>query len=374
MKRMLFCFFSLCLYVAVQAQQRTITVSNSLTQGREELIEIPWTQVMNAFSSLDTANFKVINATTKKEYPYQLEYKGTSQVQHLLVQLSIPAKGAVRLQLVKGKAKPVVAKTFCRYVPERKDDFAWENDRIAHRMYGRALEKTPGEMAYGVDVWVKRTDRLVINERYRIGEYHVDHGDGMDYYHVGLTLGAGSIAPYIHDTIWFPRNYSEWKVLDNGPLRSTFQVGYDEWTAAGRKVKVKKTISIDAGSQLSKNEVIFETEANDPLPVVTGIIKRKEAGEMLLNEKEGILAYWEPKHGEDGITGVACIMKTPVSQMLVTGEHLLAKTAAQSKIPLIYYSGAAWNKAGLILSASDWFRYLQGFQKSITDPINITIK
>jgi pectinesterase len=31
-------------------------------------------------------------------------------------------------------------KAFGRFVRERFDDFAWENDRIAHRTYGRALE------------------------------------------------------------------------------------------------------------------------------------------------------------------------------------------------------------------------------------------
>ena len=374
MKRILLCFFLLGLLASAEAQQKTITISNSLPLVREQVIEISWTQVINSFPLLDTANFKVINAVTKKEYPYQLEYKGTTQVKNLLIQVKIPASGIVKLQLVKGKPMKFVSKTFCRYVPERKDDFAWENDRIAHRMYGRALEKTPNEMAYGVDVWVKRTDKLVINERYKRGEYHIDHGDGMDYYHVGYTLGAGGIAPYIHDSIWFPRNYNEWKVLDNGPLRSSFQLSYEEWTVAGRKVKVRKTISIDAGSQLSKNEVKFETEGAAALPVVTGIIKREEAGEMLLNEKEGVLAYWEPQHGTDGTTGVGCILTTPVTRMLVKQGHLLAETLAREETALIYYNGAAWTKAGLILSANDWFQYLQTFQNNIKNPLHISIQ
>lgn len=67
-----------------------------------------------------------------------------------------------------------------RYVPERKGDFAWENDKITFRMYGKVLESTPKEMAYGIDVWVKKTDRMVLNERYKRGHYHDDLGDGMD--------------------------------------------------------------------------------------------------------------------------------------------------------------------------------------------------
>ena len=34
----------------------------------------------------------------------------------------------------------VKAKVYGRYVPERKDDFAWENEYAAFRMYGPALK------------------------------------------------------------------------------------------------------------------------------------------------------------------------------------------------------------------------------------------
>ncbi len=360
---------------AISAQQKTIRISNPLPlQRHEEVIEISWKEISKAYPLLDTSNFKVIDAVTKKEYPYQLAYKGNKEVQHLLIQLTIPAKATIQLQLVKGKPKPVAVKTYCRYIKERKDDFAWENDRIAHRMYGKALEQTPAEMAYGIDVWVKRTNRLVLNERYQRADYHTDHGDGLDYYHVGLSLGAGAIAPYMHDTIWFPKNYRASKVFDNGPLRSTFQLIYDEWNVAGKKVRMTKTVSIDAGSQMTKQEIRFETLTNDSLPVVTGIIKRKEQGEMLLNEKDGILAYWEPQHGNDGTTGVACISTTPIISMLVNKDHLLAQTYAQTNHSFIYYSGAAWSKAGQITSSKEWFQYLVNFQNNIKNPLIISIK
>ncbi len=374
MKKTTFCCLLICLAFFANAQ-KTIVVTNPLTaQRQEEVIEIPWAQIAKAYPGLDTAHFKVINSITKKELPFQLEYKGMQEVQNLLVQLSVPAKGSVILQLVSGKAKAFPSKTFARYVPERKDDFAWENDKIAFRMYGKALESTPKEMAYGMDVWVKRTDRLIINERYKRGEYHVDHGDGMDYYHVGLTLGAGDIAPFIHDTIWFPKNYRDWKVLDNGPLRSTFQLSYEEWTAAGRKLKATKTISLDAGSQFNKIDVTYETSDNQALPLVVGIIKRKEAGSMLMDEKKSVVGYWEPQHGVDGTTGVACIATTPVSQMMVGQGQLLAETKLPSTGSLVYYNGAAWDKAGQITSANDWFGHIYSFQNRINNPLRISIK
>ena len=103
--------------------------------------------------------------------------------------------------------------------PERVDDIAWENDRTAYRLYGPALQKS-GERAFGIDVWLKNTPELEVEQRYntelsnhkRIQElkskgkndeafqleiattYHFDHGNGLDCYKVGPTLGCGAPA------------------------------------------------------------------------------------------------------------------------------------------------------------------------------------
>ena len=72
--------------------------------------------------------------------------------------------------------KKYLCGTFCRFVPERSDDFAWENDRIAFRMYGPALERT-GEISSGIDIWAKRTRKPVIERWYYRTDYHKDHRD-----------------------------------------------------------------------------------------------------------------------------------------------------------------------------------------------------
>jgi len=41
-----------------------------------------------------------------------------------------------------------------RLVPERKDDFTWENNRSAFRLYGPALKAT-GEISNGMDFWAE---------------------------------------------------------------------------------------------------------------------------------------------------------------------------------------------------------------------------
>jgi len=375
MKAIYILLFTLCCQASYsvfgQTTKPAILISNPSDMAHNaEVVAIPWSLVTTKYPNLDTANFQVILSSTKKELPWQLEHRGEKTIQNLLVQVDVPAKKTLQLTIQKGKPLAIASKTFGRYVPERKDDFAWENDKIAFRMYGKALEGTT-ENAYGMDVWVKRTDKLVLNERYQRGNYHIDNGDGMDYYHVGFSLGAGNMMPYVNDSIYYSQNYHRWRVLDNGPLRTTFRLEYDSWSVNGLPVTASKTISLDAGSQLSRVEVSYKYPTPSPLPVVVGIIKRKEPGALLLDEQQGILGYWEPEHGADGITGVGSILLTPITQMTVNTRQLLAQTVTQKDTPIVYYTGAAWNKANVINTSAAWFGYLQNFRAKLMQPLRV---
>ncbi|NBU36028.1 MAG: DUF4861 domain-containing protein [Bacteroidetes bacterium] len=91
----------------------------------------------------------MVNAATNEQIPFQFELKGEKKIDQLLIQVSIPKQSSINLSIWKEKAQIQNTKTYGRFVPERKEDFAWENDKIAFRMYGKELENTPKEMAYG---------------------------------------------------------------------------------------------------------------------------------------------------------------------------------------------------------------------------------
>ena len=352
----------------------TISIfNNSKVSLTNNVVEIPWSQIQSKLINVDTAKLILLDAVSKKQIPFQFEKKGSNYIQNLLLQLTVSAKQSRNIILCYGIRDAFETKTYGRYVPERKDDFAWENDKIAFRMYGKALELTPVEMGYGTDVWVKRTNRLILNERYKRGEYHIDHGDGMDYYHVGHSLGAGSMMPFLNDSICYSRNYVDYKILDNGPLRTTFQLIYNEWKVGDINLKAIKTISLDAGSQLNKISVQYITSDVEEIPVVAGIITRKDLGVKYLNEQNGIMSYWEPTHGEDGTIGVACIFPSLVKKMLEVNEQLLVKANADKKNQITYYSGACWDKGGDFLNAKSWNLYLENYKTLLDYPILVKV-
>jgi len=301
-----------------------------------------------------------------------LEYHGNKNPVNLLLLTTLAPGSKIYALITNENPSYFKARTYARFVPERYDDFAWENDRIAFRVYGKALGKVPAEMAYGQDVWAKRTSEMVINKWYKRADYHVDHGEGLDFYDVGFSLGAGSSDPYVNDSIYYSKNFRTQKVLDNGPLRSTFQLGYEAWNVNGQTVTESKIISLDAGSQLNKMETVYTFSNDNELPVAVGIVKRKGNGTMLLDEKNGIMGYWEPQHGKDGTLGIGAVMEGRVDKMKTSDNHLLTIIHVNSKKPFVYYTGAAWDKAGLVNNSDEWFTYLRNFKQEIQRPVTVT--
>lgn len=344
-------------------------------ERREEIIELPYEKLTEKIRNATNKKIKIVDCLTGAEILYQLEFRGEKKPANLLLQVSLMPGVKLFAHIIEEKPSAIITKTYARFVPERFDDFTWENDRIAFRMFGTELEKTiekgANENAYGIDVWSKRTPDFIIDKWYKSADYHTDFGEGLDFYHVGFTLGAGNIAPYINDSIYYSKNYRRYKVLENGPLRSSFQLNYDDWDVNGIPVGVSKIISLDAGSQLNKMEVTYSFKNKNVLPVAVGIVKRPENGNILLDEKQGVMAYWEPQHGNDGTIGVGCITTEPVTEMKVNKDQLLLISNANAQKPFVYYTGAAWDKAGFITTAQQWFKYLENYQYKRQHPVII---
>jgi len=355
------------------AQQPLARIRIKNTSEMERIAEVVEVKFTGLLTKINGAPFRVIETTNKKEIPYQLEFKGSDKPLNLLLQITILKPGQeITFDLISGQAAKPEPKTFARYVPERKDDFAWENDVIAFRMYGKALE-TASDNATGTDIWSKRTDKLVINKWYKENNYHTDLGEGMDYYQVGITLGAGDIAPFVKDSIILSKNYHYFKVLDNGPLRSTFQLGYDSWKAGDVDISATKTISLNAGSQMNRIEVKYNIKGGDQTDVVSGIVKRKDAGSIFLDEKNGVMGYWEPEVINKGIMGIG-ILTSNSKEMKMAKGHLLSRSSIQNNVPFVYYNGGAWNRAGRITTSAEWFNYLTDYKYKLDNPLVVTVE
>jgi len=361
---------------AVQAASDNliITVSNSSKSDRmAETIEIEW-QKLKKLNDLNPKEIIVKDIETGKEIPSQVVYNGAETPQALIFQTNLTSTETRKFIIEKGVPGNYPSKVYGRKVPERFDDFAWENDKVAFRMYGEALESQKG-MAKGIDFWAKRTSNLVIDKWYKSEDYHNDNGEGVDAYHVGITLGAGNAEPFFNNEIVYPINYSQYKILDQGPIRFTFQLMYKPFKVNGVEVKEIKTISLDAGSQL--NKIVNQYETTNDLTIAVGITKHKDDGVKKVDIENRFLAYWDKADGkiDNGMMGVGVIYPlNKVREFKETKEHLLMLVPLKVNQKITYYQGGGWSKSGNFNDESSWFNYLSQFSQKIKNPLKIKIK
>ena len=252
---------------------------------------------------------------------------------------------------------PAIVKTFCRFVPERMDDFAWESDRIAHRMYGPALITGEGTTSSGVDVWVKSTRHMILDKWYKTGKYHNDQGEGLDCYSVSHgklpTRGCGGLGIWDGEKLHVSSNFKTYKVIANGPIRSEFELTYDAWDAGDRKVSEVKHLSIDAGSNFTRVATTFTSDGSKPLNVGIGIAYRG-GGDVTNDLKQGWLAYWEPESAKNGNTACGLVVLEGLKEFTKDEANLLAIATAQPGKPFVFYLGAGWGKSGDFPDAASW--------------------
>jgi hypothetical protein len=269
-------------------------------------------------------------------------------------------------------------RAYGRFVRERFDDFAWENDRIAHRTYGKALITWKGEplTSSAIDIWSKRTAKLVINDWYMVDNYHNDLGEGVDAYSAGPTRGCGGSGVWANGQLFVPQNFVDSRVLANGPLRVMFELVYEPFDVNGVPVSEVLRVSLDAGSQLNHFESFYRRDSggSEPLAVAIGLKKVKDEQKDYRGER-GWLAIWEPVEKDLGRQGLAIIVnQTAVDRLAEDKLNNLLVLKPANTFPVSYWAGFAWDRAGIIPTARAWSKYVSEFAEARRSPIAVTVK
>jgi hypothetical protein len=270
------------------------------------------------------------------------------------------------------------SKAHGRFVRERFDDFAWENDRIAHRTYGKALETWAGEplISSTIDIWSKRTPRMVIDEWYMLDNYHEDSGEGFDDYSAGASRGCGGIGLWAADRLWVSKNFIDSRVLANGPIRVMFELVYDTFDVNGVGVSEVKRVTLDAGSQLDHFQSYFKvfSRPERPVTLTAGIGLKKVKGEQItLNQDHGWVAKWEPMEKNAGEQGLAIISDPElVEKQTQDAKNLLLLVKTPDNVAS-YWAGFCWDKAGAITTFDAWKKYVDDFAAGRRSPVEVSV-
>ena len=366
------------------AAQLTVTAVNKLQIPRaSQTIELTAEQLAPlAAKDLNTVHVK--DAAGKEVIAQAVDTNGDSYHKaDIVIFQSDFAAGETKTFTVSTGSKQEFAreeyKAFGRFVRERFDDFAWENDRIAHRTYGKGLETWDGEplSSSTIDIWSKRTSRMVINDWYMADNYHADHGEGADFYSAGLSRGCGGNGLWSGDRLWTSRNFVNSRVLANGPIRVLFELTYEPFDVNGISVGETKRISLDAGQQLDRFQSDYRiyTRPDKPVTLTSGIgIKKTDGAVRDFNASAGTLVIWEKMAKSAGTQGIALVFDPKEVEKEADDKFsnlVLLKCGPDNSVS--YWAGFCWDKAGHIKDEMSWKKYVDEFAKGLQSPIEVSV-
>ncbi len=375
MKKLFFLLAAAALAACQTDKAVEVEVANPTDVARTaETVELCWTKLSQSIEGLTPKTVVVMNAEGE-EIPSQVIYRGEAEPQALIFQCAVEGGETATFQIAAGTRSEYEQQAFGRQVPERYDDYAWENNLSAYRLYGPALETSPEKLITpGIDVWVKCTEKLVIDEWYAKGDYHHNYGDGMDCYKVGRTLGGGASVPMLEGKFWpMEHNYATCQTLDNGPIRTTVKLVYVPWDVNGTAVSLVKTISLDANQRFNRMENLYEGEFEE-LPTAAGFVrhdvKGTEQGEGWIAMVEAVSDSKQPE--VDGDIYQAIVLPGAELNADLLG-HTLAVKAVKSGEKMTYYSASGWSQGG-VENMEDWIETIKEQAAMVESPLQVTIK
>jgi pectinesterase len=325
---------------------------------------------------------RVLDASGAEVVSQVVDDDGDGTPDELIFQSGFFAGEAKRFVIDNGVPKATYgkARVYATHTMPR-DDMAWESDRIGFRTYGQGLWKVDSLLSSGIDVWVKRTRDPIVDKWYAKGHdaYHVDTGEGADFFDVGQTLGAGGTAIWRNGKMYRAANFKSWKIIANGPVRTIFEMYYEPWDADGLRVSETKRIALDAGSNLNRATSIFRVEggAAAEIPYVIGLVKRRGmVGSESSARDWAWLSGWgpvSPKDGGHGELGTVVMMpRVRVEEWKESSDHYFAVAHAKPGEPVVHYIGAGWTDSGDFRGVADWWSYLDRFAQRLATPVVVT--
>ena len=356
----------------------TVTAVNKLQiTRRNQTFELS-AKDLAVLGEKDLAKIHVKDATGKELLCQTVDTDGDYTPDQVIFQADFAAGQTQTFTVIVGD-KWVYTKdqfgAYGRFVRERFDDFCWENDRIAHRMYGKALETYVRELLVSstVDIWSKRTPRMVINDWYMVDNYHVDTGEGGDLYSAGLSRGCGGNGLWAADRLWVSKNHVNSRVLANGPIRVMFELTYEPFEVNGVMVSEVKRISLDAGQNVDHFRSIYKPEK--PTVLITGIGLKKVSGEHWdVNTERGWLAKWEPMEQNAGKQGLVAIVNPRLYEKQTEDQrNLLMLTRVPADNVASYWAGCCWDKGGQFADFEAWKTYVDQFAQGLLSPIEVSV-
>jgi len=246
----------------------------------------------------------------------------------------------------------------------------WESEKVGYRFYL--------DWRNANDIFGKKVNQLLLanigvhDTVAKDDSYHEMQNWGMDIFKVGNSLGIGSIGMWYINKVYMVSKTDSviCEIPENGPIVSTVKTTYYGWLVGENKFNLISTLSITAGSRLTKCELEI---SGNPENIVTGLAKY-EGTDFIKNNGNDKWAYIslygnQTLVGPDDKLGIAVFYNRKAFLELREDELNYVVKLKPDKGRVEYHYCAAWDQEpGGIKNRNDFIQYLDDTLEQLDNP------
>ncbi len=253
------------------------------------------------------------------------------------------------------------------------EGIGWESDKVAYRLYLDSRNK--------IDVFGKIKNEIVLDNvglyDYIPGKESYQHMQdwGMDIYKVANTFGLASFAIFDGEKInvLSKADSTTCKITDDGNIFSGFEITYYGVDVEKNKNDFKATISITAGSRMSKVNISAKRKFEN---IVTGLARHSDTKTIWSNKEKSewqyIGVYGKQSLAKDNL-GTALFYKTIAAQKVDEDSVNETVVLKPSDNGVTYYFCATWEQElNGIKNISEFEEYLNEVLNKLNNPLQIS--
>ncbi|MBK7629516.1 MAG: DUF4861 family protein [Ignavibacteriales bacterium] len=252
----------------------------------------------------------------------------------------------------------------------------WESEKVGYRFYLDWRNAT--------DIFGKKKNQLILDQ---VGthdtvanddSYHSMQEWGMDIFKVGSSLGIGSIGMWADGKVNMVSKTDSiiCSIPYTGPIEAKIITDYYGWQVGNKKYDLSSSLSISAGSRLTKCEMQISNNAEN---IVTGLAKYDKTEFIKSNNSNGwnYLALYgnQTLVSDNDKLGIVVFYNTDQLIELLENELSFIIKLKPDNGKLIYYFAAAWEQEENGIKNVEEFRsYLEETLQTLNNPVIVEIK
>ncbi len=350
-------------------------VENPLDVKRtDEFVVLKVSDIKKVAPDFYQNTFIILDTNTNKEIPHQLDdINNDGEGDEIAMIMDMEPKEKKKIMIRYSPQSPESRAVTLGHprrtrtaIHHEYHGIGWESELIAYRLYtdDRNSISVFGKQEKGLSL--DKYASQLSDPKTKIANVL----DGRD------SLGCGGFGLWYNDRLIKPVGSKIYtRIIADGPIRSVFEVIFDNWSVGEQNLRVISIYSIFAGQRWSSNKIKID-KLNIPIKLACGLTKVKSASFVKDDQSEFFYTYGAQSrlNPTDNLGLALFYPKEKLESLVENNDNYLAILNIGKNEEVTYWFTSAWSRGELgIKNEKEFAELVSSTSLNLKNPVTVTI-